>query len=998
MKSSRVILLLASALVVASNSALFAQIMPGVVRLQLTHEAAADMPALFQLVRPARDPEFHRSNIYAARVSDASALQSALGIPRWVGHARLEPLLPTHSFAFPDIRERSNPELFKRAYSVVSPSNDLRVAEEKIARWFTLRFDSTLSVDRVIALLRRLPSVAVVEPVVERHTCYIPNDSLVSEQYALPLIHAFEAWDIVRCDSSMLVADVDLGCDWSHPDLIGAIFVNQGEIGIDSDGMDKRANGVDDDGNGLIDDWHGWDFDGADGASPDNDTRTNESHGTHTTGILAASGNNRIGIAGVAFGAKVLVVKASNESGQSLDFGFDGIAYAADMHAKVVSCSWGGPTRSQAEQDIIDYATSKNCAVVAASGNHGIDENFYPASYRNVLSVGAVQDGAIVAGYTNFNTGVDVIAPGTDVMSTMPGGWYYFLTGTSMACPNAAGALALVRQKFPSLSVLQAMERLRATSSTFDTNVAATFPVDPGRYDLLGHGLVNIYRAVTDQNPHSARIDSWSLKDANGRLEAGETAGVQLNVRNYLAPLSDLQAHIEVVQGADVVSILTSSLDLGAVASDAIVSNDPAAFQIKAADSIGRNTEIIIKIAFSDSTVGYDRDVDYIELVLNPDYLDLNANNLTVTFSSKGTIGYNDVISNSQGAGFQWRVPPPSITAKGRNVLYQAGLMLATDQLHIVDAVQGNSDIYPDNDFVPTVRVHYVEPDKPKALQQLSSEFDDSGADSMSRVGVIVRHDAYAFDGPRASNAVVVRYAIHEAPGFTDTTLLNAGLFADWDIGLSGSINTTYFDTATGIAVTRRLESGYPWVGVKIVSPLPVGASLNFHAIRNDGTEGDINTYDGFSPYEKWLSLTEGAASAGPADVSQVLGVTGFVLSPETPDTLTAIMALGESEEDLRATVAETEAKWNSRARVLSGVSASKAAVWPNPFTSTIAIELPEGCDKAHCTISDMLGRIVYRGDIDRTHNSVEPHGPAGTYAVEITSGSLRYVATIVRD
>jgi hypothetical protein len=999
--SSRIIwIALALAAAMLSVPSAHAQQVPGRVRVQIARDMTARVEALFANVRPANDTTYRRTSVASAIVSDAKALERALAIPTWVRSARLSPFIPTHSVALPDVRRRTNPELFTPMYSVGGTSRDqnLALAEEKVARWFTLRFDPTIPVEQVLAALGHSKVFERIEPVTERKTCYVPNDSLVPSQYSLPLMHTFEAWDVVRCDTSMIVADVDLGTDWTHPDLARAIYVNPGEIGLDSDGIDKRANGVDDDGNGLIDDWHGWDFDGPDGATPDNDPRTPQSHGTHTAGILAATGDNRSGIAGIAFGARLIPIKASDESGISIDFGFDGIAYAADMHAKVVSCSWGGPTRSQAEQDVINYAYAKDCAVVAAAGNQGIYAPFYPATYDHVLSVGAVQDGGGVAGYSNYNPWVDVVAPGTEVLSTMPGGWYFTQTGTSMACPNAAGGLALVRARFPSLSVAQAMERLRAASTQMDTNASATLPVDAAHFDFLGHGLVNIAKAVSNEGTISTRIESWKFRDPdhNELLEPGETSGIELTLRNYLSPVRDLIARFEVVSGREAITLLDSVVTFGAAGTMDSLRNDPTRLRVRAADSIEHNTEVLIKVVLRDPGSSYDRDVDYLHFELNPDYLDLNANNLTVTISSKGTIGYNDVIVNDQGTGFQWRVPPPTISPRGRNVLYQSGLLLATDQNHIVDAVEGVSQYVPDNDFVPITHVHYVEPDAKKALQELVSTFDDSAAgaiaptDSTRRIGVIVQNSSYAFGGS-ASNAVILSYAIRQPPEITTTTLLHAGIFADWDIGISGSINATYFDSATSTAVTHRLEAGYPWVGVKLIGARPPGVTLNFHAIRNDGTEGDINTYDGFDQYEKWIALTEPYPATGPGDVSQMISLSGLELAPGVIDTITAVMALGESEEALRANVAAAEADWLGRASVRSVIQSTDILAYPTPFQHSLTVVVPLDASAPHLTILDVLGRTVYATDIVSGMNTLSLDLPPGAYVVKVHSGDREW-------
>ncbi len=635
-----------------------------------------------------------------------------LGLPNALHGLRLKPFIPTHSVAFEDIRERSNPQLFVRGDVVASPPNPLsppsegalRTTENKISHWFILFYSDSISGDRAAELARKSSCVQIAEPKFIRQSfatpVFTPDDPDVSQQYSLTLMNVLEAWDVVRCDSTMLVADADIGTDWTHEDLEASIYQNPGEIGIDKNGLDKRSNGIDDDSNGFVDDWHGWDFGGTYGTTSDNDARSGDgvSHGTQTGGIFAATGDNDIGMAGVAYGARLIPIKISDDAGGNLDFGFEGIAYAADMHAKLVNCSWGGTGRSDAEQDVIDYSYSKGCGVVAAAGNSGGTfpyGDIFPGAYNHVLSVAAVDengDNASINGeppFSNFNTHVDISAPGVDITSTTPGNGYVTggADGTSFASPNAAGVVALVLQRFPNLTSGQAMQQVRVTGDSL-------LGLDISRFDYEGHGIVDAFRAVTDTNTFSARVDSVTLKDPNGTgtFAPGETGGIVIHAMNYLKPLQQLNARIEVVNGADYVTLQQNIVPFGAVGTLQEVSNNAATFQITIANSVPANTQILIRVFFYDSTVGYAEDYDYFSFVIQPSYLDLNANNLTVTFSSIGSMGYNDVLNNEEGSGFLWRNAPDSISPFGRTLLYEGGLMVGTDSNHVVDVVVGQME------------------------------------------------------------------------------------------------------------------------------------------------------------------------------------------------------------------------------------------------------------------------------------------------------------------
>ncbi len=939
---------------------------PGTILVQVNGSLDSAMGAAFRSVRPAGDPSFSHTDIASAVLAADSTVRSLLSVPSALHGLRLRPFIPTHSIAFEEIRERSNPALFRSTESIApigTAESDLRATEYKIAHWFVLSFSDSISDERAVQLLRKSPFIERAEPEYVRRPCYTPNDPDVGSQFSLSLMHCFQAWDIVRCDSTMLLADADVGTDWTHEDLASAIYQNPGEIGVDARGIDKRINGIDDDSNGFIDDWHGWDFAGPDNNSPDNNPMPGSSaHGTHTAGILGAVGNNNKGIAGVAFGARIIPIKISDDPGENLLFGFQAIIYAADMRAKVVNCSWGGPTFSQAEQDVVDYAYDKDCAVVAACGNFGNDypfQEFYPGSYQHVLSVAMVDANNNLVTGSNYNTHVDVAAPGWNVLSTVPGNSYTTMSGTSMACPNAAGVVALVRQRFPWMTAGQAMEQVRTT-------VFPTGGVDSSRLFFSGHGTVDALAAVSDTNTFSARLESFVIDDdlGTGNFAPGERGGIVMYVRNYLKPLPHLRARLQVVNGSPYVTLDQAIVPFDSMAGKMqIVSNDQAQFRLSVADSVPANTEVLIRVFFYDSTVGYAQDYDYLRFIVNPSYLNLNKNNLTVTFSSMGSIGYNDVLENSEGSGFQWRNAPSSISLYGRTLLFQGGLMVGADSNRVVDVVEGSDPNFPNTDLTPEVPVHYVSPtDHINTVQELSASYTDSLADPFKEVGVQAQCNAYAFSEGLAANAIVANYIFRhgtwqDVPDASDSTA--AGLYLDWDVGLSGSVNVTRWDSAHRAALTYRLEQGYPYIGMRLLSPLPPGAAFNYHAIINDGSQGDINTYASFPTWEKWAGLTEFFPYAGPGDISHMFGIKNMPLRSEDSVVMTVLFALGETPQALYQTLDDAQALWEQTSSVgRTDAPAMTLEAFPNPFSHTLHISWNEN-GPATVSVYDAIGRLV---------------------------------------
>lgn len=272
-----------------------------------------------------------------------------------------------------------------------------------------------------------------------------PDDPRFGEQWfhtASTGLTSPSAWD--RRTSCGTVAILDTGADLDHPDLVENLWQNPGEI---------PDNGKDDDKNGYVDDVNGVDI--RNGGAP---VDTN-GHGTHVAGLVGARGNNALGVTGVCWSAKLMVVKFMSVFGRGKPGdAASGIRYAVREGARIVNASFGTSSQNEELNDAIAYAKSKGALVVVAAGNDGknIDKSpTYPASSTsaNILAVAATTSKGGLASFSNYGkTAVDVAAPGDDILSTWLRGGYNTLDGTSMASPVVAGVAAMVRQQNPKLS------------------------------------------------------------------------------------------------------------------------------------------------------------------------------------------------------------------------------------------------------------------------------------------------------------------------------------------------------------------------------------------------------------------------------------------------------------------------------------------------------------------------------------------------------------------
>jgi subtilisin family serine protease len=243
--------------------------------------------------------------------------------------------------------------------------------------------------------------------------------------------------------TGVTVAIVDSGADLSHPDLVPNLWTNTGEI---------PGNGIDDDGNGYVDDVHGYDFVDDDGTPQDAN-----GHGTHVAGIVGARGGNGIGVAGVAWNVKLMIVRVLDANAQGTTTSVaEGVRYAVDNGARIVNLSLAGPSSTPDLEAAIQYAQAHGVLVVVAAGNDGQDlasAPTYPAAYpeANVIGVAATTRDGGLSTVSDYGPGADVAAPGEEILSTALGGGYEWRTGTSMAAPQVTGALALLASARPDL-------------------------------------------------------------------------------------------------------------------------------------------------------------------------------------------------------------------------------------------------------------------------------------------------------------------------------------------------------------------------------------------------------------------------------------------------------------------------------------------------------------------------------------------------------------------
>ena len=901
---------------------------------------------------------------------------------------------------------------------------------------YRLVFQSDMDVNQAISYLNKSREVEYAEPLYRVSLLDVPDDPLArpenangdgAYQYWTRNVHSYEAWDICKGDTSIVIGISDTGTGLTHPDLEGNIKVNYDDI----------PDGIDNDNDGYVDNYKGWNFayDNYNAQIP-HGCNSNE-HGAYVSGIAAAVTNNGIGVSGAGYKCKFVPLRIMNDEGSLVNV-YQSIVYAANHRFDVVNCSWGSTSYQQMGQDVVNYATiNYDVLVVAAAGNEGVEGKFYPASFENVISVAATDINDAKWNKSSYSTTVDVSAPGTMFVSTSENGYVTMWGGTSFASPIVAGSAGILRSYYPDYNAMQIGEIIRVSADNIDTlnylvpdsvmQVDSTFVeyIDSISIDSIWNDQLYSYDSISIDSIWSDDLQAYEYDTIHNQVYIGgyeyDTIHNDVYFGQYVFDTTYLDASYRVYFNSDYAGLLGNGrLNLYhalTISQDSLYSTR---FHEAMFDRYDNYVDISGKItnylgSRSDLRMLFSVESPYIEVVtdelqfgnlasMQNDSVELirlevlpdAPRELTVKLK---IIFVSDEFTNEQiidvpvNGGFvdvNTERLNLSVAGNGRlgyvDMNTEVGHGFYLDDYYelfydcgIISGISGTevySSVRQITDFSVVEYPHYVE--DTLAITHVVAKMTDT-LDYNSR-NLEITLDVYADDG----NYILVEYGIINK-GLEPVDGYCFGLFADWDL-YEPVENVSRYDVARKFAYCAYEGNNSLYAGMKLLS---AQSAINYSLPNKTGGDGAVDISDGFSDLEKYYMMTNISITDATNDIVQYTGAGAMSIG--VGDTAKVCIALVAADSFTRLTEAVDAAV--AKYSYLYGESGDeesvdmqmyeRLSVSPNPVTDMLELSGVDG--DFDVNVYDAFGRCVFSGrNILRLDVS---EYPAGIYNISVFNG-----------
>lgn len=585
------------------------------------------------------------------------------------------------------------------------------------------------NLEQIINLVLKTNTVEYAEPDFIHKTFYDPNDpdTTFSQQPWIELFKARNAWSISQGDTNIVISVIDTGTDLDHPDLAGNLYIN----------WNDPIDGTDNDGDGYTDNFYGWDFAGANWTTliQDNNPDINSSslgHGVFSAGCAAMVTDNTVGGASPGFSCHYMPLKCAADNYAAIFNGYDAVVYAADHGADIINLSWGSTAYSQTGEDAIRYAAiNKNKLIVAAAGNDGNSEKYYPAALPYVTAVAFVNNNMTKHAQANYGCHIDLC--GTSNRTTAYNNSYFTYSASSLAAPLISSVAAFAKSNFPTYTGLQVGELIRVSGTNIDS-------LNSGYEHLLGNGLPNMAALLTYSGP-AIRWDSISISDnQDNYFHSGDTIQFSMNFVNYLDSANNISIKFRCDHPN--ITILDSSFSIGSLATLSAINNFSAPFRVAIDSDMPVNQEIVFYCIY-EANGGY-KDEQSVCLNVNECTLNMAVNNVSTSCACMGRFGFQHYNpSNPKGLGFAY---------KGIQGFYAGGVALSSSTASdtTVSSVMLSGLGTFENDFIPKEVMKYQ--NNPISELFIHGSYEDTAAK------VSVKQNSYAFTNVEDDDYVIFEY------------------------------------------------------------------------------------------------------------------------------------------------------------------------------------------------------------------------------------------------
>lgn len=820
-----------------------------------------------------------------------------------------------------------------------------KLQNSRLANIYAIQAQSISEQTQLLKKLAKVKGVLYAEVKPEVALFETTNDPLTASQYYLSQIRINEAWDISQGDSSIVIGIVDTGTDFTHEDLDGKVALNRND----------PVNGVDDDLDGFIDNYYGWDL----SENNNNPQADINGHGVRVAGIAAAATNNEIGIAGVGNKVRFLPVKTMDSEGH-LNTAWEGIVYAADHGANVIVCSWGGVVPTQFGKDIIDYATyDRNALIVAAAGNSGNMDIYYPASYPEVLSVAASNINDQKWSSSTYGHTIDLCAPGASIYATVLGNGYGSGNGTSFAAPSVGAVAAIIKYQRPHLSAMQIKQQLINSTYFLDT-----IPQNVIYAKKLGSGRLDAFAALTDTMISGLELSNFIT---HGTAMPTDTVSITGLINNHLQSAA---VTIEISSRTEYATILNPNINAGIIHSNNFYTITNNQLKVKLSSNTPHDHEVTIQFALND---GIKTRYRFFSFIANQSWIDVTENNLNMTVGANGRLGFNS-LSPIQGNGI-W-------LENMKNMVWDAGI------------IHGNSPSQTLSTFYNSPPFDIISGNTPTEMPEWSfttkAIMTDTNRDNSMNLSI--HQIAQTADDPELNNVMFFDWMyVNKSEDNYDN--FRAGVFFDWDLN-DASKNIMYFDETNNIAICKSIDENI-FVGVEVFKK-----PFHHYAFElTEDTDG-INITDNFTTEEQWFALSNERANAGGEqgnDVAHLVSIDEESLNAGDTLHFQIILAVAFHEQNLINSIINAENHLNNITDINSTFYHS-AKIYPNPTKNEISVI----CDSEIKTISifNLSGTSLYEAHPNALETKIRVNIPNGLYIVKIESqnGDITYSKVIVQN